>query len=302
MTGAFYNPDPSEPGHAGQAGSERSGGADETRGPAADEQREAGGPSGGPYQPAARSNDEVEPEEAFAASEADPFAGMGGLDQLLSDDLQKIAAERDEYLQALQRLQADFDNFRKRAMRQQTETLERASEGLLKELLPVLDALDLALAHHADTTMPEGAGAGAATGGAASGAPNGRDGDDKAAHSSLVQVGSLLRDTLGREGLERIDAVDVAFDPTMHDAVAHEPADEDSGNGGGTGGSGADGEGDESTEIAGAGQAGDSTGTGHGEAPDHPAHPAQPSVSEVLRAGYRLKGRVIRPAMVKVKG
>ena len=58
-----------------------------------------------------------------------------------------VAAERDEYLDALRRLQADFDNFRKRSMRQQTELLERANEGLILRLLPVLDALDLATAH-----------------------------------------------------------------------------------------------------------------------------------------------------------
>ena len=58
-----------------------------------------------------------------------------------------IAAERDEYLDSLRRLQADFDNFRKSSLRQQTELLEHATEGLCVRLLPVLDALDLAMSH-----------------------------------------------------------------------------------------------------------------------------------------------------------
>ncbi|HLI44830.1 MAG TPA: nucleotide exchange factor GrpE [Acidimicrobiales bacterium] len=144
-------------------------------------------------------------------------------------DLEQLAAERDDYLDSLRRLQADFDNYRKRAVRQQTELLERAAERLLLQLLPVLDALDLAEAHAAEN--PDAA--------------------------ALAQIGTLLRDVVAREGLERIDEVGIAFDPTVHDAVAHEPAEE-------------------------------------GEAAN--------SVSEVMRAGYRLKGRVLRPAMVKVRG
>lgn len=292
MSGAFHNADPSESRYeAGRAGGERPGRADETRATRAEEQPAPDGPNGtraGASEPDDQASNEPEVDETFAAGEADPFASLAGLDELLNDDLRKIAAERDEYLQALQRLQADFDNFRKRAMRQQTETLERASEALLKQLLPVLDVLDLALAHHGETG-PEGE-----TKGASSGSPDG-GGATQAAHSSLLQVGSLLRDTLAREGLERIDAVGVEFDPTMHDAVAHEPAD---GDGGPTsdfsdGDGGSDAGAAEGTESA--------EGSGVSAAPRR-MQPAQPSVSEVLRAGYRLKGRVIRPAMVKVKG
>ena len=111
-----------------------------------------------------------------------------------------VAGERDEYLAALQRLQADFDNFRKRSMRQQTELLDHATEGLCVRLLPVLDALDLAIAHVRSQAEPSDS--------------------DKA----LEQIDALLRDTLAREGIERIDAVGVPFDPTVHDAVGTFPA------------------------------------------------------------------------------
>jgi molecular chaperone GrpE len=153
------------------------------------------------------------------------------LEQLVRKDIETLTKERDDYLDSLQRLQADFDNYRKRALRQQTDVLERASEQLVVQLLPVLDALDLAEAH-------------------------GGEGDKEG--GALSQIGTLLRGTLEREGLERIDAVGVAFDPNEHDAVAHEEAGEDATSG--------------------------------------------PQVTEVMRAGYRLKGRILRPAMVKVMG
>lgn len=171
----------------------------------------------------------------LASSEVPAGGTEDSLEDLFEKDLTSLAAERDEYLDSLRRLQADFDNYRKRALRRETEMLERAAERLLVQLLPVLDALDLAEAH--------------------------RSSDEATSDDALGQIGTLLRATVEREGLERIDDVDVAFDPTVHDAVAHEEA-----------------EGDET---------GDTTG---------------PSVSEVMRAGYRLKGRVIRPAMVKVTG
>jgi molecular chaperone GrpE len=171
---------------------------------------------------------------------ADPFE-LGGLEQLLSNDFARISAERDEYLDSLKRLQADFDNFRKRVDRQQSELRTRASEALLVRLLPVLDSLDLALAHL--------------------GVADGEAPADEAARS-LVQINAQLRDILQREGLERIDEAGVQFDPTIHEATA---------------------------VVEEAGPAG---------------APAQEggTVSEVWRSGYRLGDRVIRPAMVRVRG
>lgn len=157
-----------------------------------------------------------------------------------ADTVDVAVKQRDEYLEMLQRLQAEFENFRKRTMRQQTDLLQRASERLIEQLLPVLDALDLAVAHaeNDDTTNEHLKGA-------------------------LVQIDALLRKTLNQEGLERIDEADVPFDPEIHDAVAHVPAANDEG---------------KTTRS------------------DHQR------VNEVMRAGYRLHGRVLRPAMVKVEG
>lgn len=155
-----------------------------------------------------------------------------------------VAAQRDEYRDMLQRLQAEFENYRKRTIRQQTDLLQRSTAGLVERLLPVLDALDLALAHAENDAA---------------------NGDNLKA--ALAQIDALLRRILAQEGLERIDEPGVAFDPSIHDAVAHVPA--------------------ERVNTA------DEESTGkvdHGR------------VSEVMRAGYRLHGRVLRPAMVKVEG
>jgi molecular chaperone GrpE len=155
----------------------------------------------------------------------------------LADLLAKATRERDEYLGMSQRVQADFENYKKRMLREQTTLLERAGENLVSSLLPVLDAFDLARAHL------------------------GEDVDASPEGKALVQAAALLDDTLAKEGLERIVALDAPFDPMVHEAVEHEPV-----------------EGDPAGDDAGA------------------------TVVGVLRAGYRFKGRVLRPAMVRVRG
>jgi molecular chaperone GrpE len=147
------------------------------------------------------------------------------------DDRSDVERQRDDYLDALQRLQAEFENYRKRVVRSSEDAAARSSGQMVAKLLPVLDAFDLAQAHFVDSPGSEA--------------------------DALDQARGLMLDTLVREGLERIDAVDVVFDPYVHDAVAHV-------------------EGDEAADG--------------------------PLVVEVLRAGYRWKGLVLRPAMVKVRG
>jgi len=109
----------------------------------------------------------------------------------VDDGAGDVARQRDEYLDALLRLQAEFDNYRKRVQRQQREIVENAATSLVKKLLPVLDTADLALAH----------------GGS----------------EDVKQVAGAHFDILSKEGLERIDPVGQPFDPAHHDGVAHEP-------------------------------------------------------------------------------
>jgi molecular chaperone GrpE len=163
-------------------------------------------------------------DEVATADAAD--AAVEQAAEAVEQDIAAIAAERDEFKALAQRIQADFENYKKRILKQQTEHLERAAEQLVAKLLPALDTADLAVAH--------GGG------------------------EAVEQVWITLTDALGREGLERIDPKDEAFDPTRHEAVMHEPGDA--------------------------------------------AADAEPTVTEVMRAGYAWKGRVLRPAMVKVTG
>lgn len=116
------------------------------------------------------------------------------------DERSEIERERDELKDALQRLQADFENYRKRVARTTDEVVARSVADVVAKLLPVLDALDLAQAHFASASTDE---------------------LESLEAKALVQARSLLLDTLNKEGLDRIDHVGVTFDPRIHDAVAH---------------------------------------------------------------------------------
>ena len=143
------------------------------------------------------------------------------------DELARVTAERDEYLAHLQRTQAEFDNYRKRMLRDQTTHLERAAAALVEQLLPVLDSFELALG----------------SGGT----------DVERLRKGVELVYAELLGALEKAGLERIEALGKPFDPEEHEAVMH--VEDDGG---------------------------------------------EPGVRDVVRSGYRFKGRVLRPAMVKV--
>lgn len=203
-------------------------------------------------QPDARADDGARPTGCAPGEFLSSPGAQAGPDDLgdgASDPLTEAQVERDEYLDALRRLQADFENYRKRMAKAQGEQGERAVAELVAKLLPVLDTLDMALAHLTDANPGARSDGKAGRVGRAGSGPAG-------AAASLSQVGCALTDALGRAGLERIDPAGQAFDPTEHDAVVL----------------------------------------------DSEADANESEVTEVLRAGYRWKGRVLRPAMVKVKG
>lgn len=174
-------------------------------------------------------DDDGEPQGSDGArgqGPADPAGAGDGPPISVEDlvvDLERVSAERDQYLDASRRLQAEFENYKKAVAKREVDARERANETLVSEILPVLDACDGALASGATDVEP---------------------------------VRNALMGALTKQGLERLDGQDEAFDPELHDAVMHEPSDDAEG----------------------------------------------PVVAEVMRAGYRWKGRVIRPAMVRVRG
>jgi molecular chaperone GrpE len=116
------------------------------------------------------------------------------------DPLAVAIAERDEYLDLAQRVQADFENYRKRAARDQERLVAHAHERLVKELLPILDDLERALEaaeRHEEAQLVEG----------------------------VQLVEQALRSALRKEGLLEIET-DGQFDPHVHEALLAQPSDE----------------------------------------------------------------------------
>ena len=146
------------------------------------------------------------------------------------DDLAKAFEEREQLRDRLLRTTAEFDNFRKRIDRDRREMADRAAEGLLLDLLPVVDDLERALS-------VEAAGEGA-----------------DAYRRGVELIYKQLSELLARRGVTVMGALGSDFDPHLHQAVTSVPAD------------------------------------GHRDG----------EVVEVLRTGYLLNDRLLRPAMVKV--
>ena len=119
------------------------------------------------------------------------------------DEVAALRKERNELVDTLQRVQAEFDNFRKRAARDQQNLVARAHERLVKELLPVLDDLERALEAaeaHEEAKLEEG----------------------------VALVTRSFADVLRREGLEEVPT-DGKFDPHVHEALLSQPSEAEEG-------------------------------------------------------------------------
>jgi len=112
-----------------------------------------------------------------------------------------LVAERDKYLEIAQRTQADFENYRKRAAKDAATAGERAKAGLVRELLPVLDNLERALA----TAVHD-------------------DGDSSPVVEGVRLVRADLLGVLERSGVQAFDPDGEQFDPTVHEALSTRPA------------------------------------------------------------------------------
>ena len=179
---------------------------------------------------AERADEAADEDEAGVRDDAEAFEGAEAEEDAIAADLDKARAEAESYLDDLRRLQADFDNYRKRTLREQTARAASASQALVTRLLPVLDNFELAV----------------------SAAEQSRDFDRML--KGVEMVFGELREVLESEGLVRIEAEGKPFDPERHEAVI---AVEEEG-----------------------------------------AEPGM--VVDIVRAGYELRGKVLRPAMVKV--
>ncbi len=167
---------------------------------------------------------DLDDEGEERASEVDDLTEPAGipLPPDVGSVLDELVAERDQFKDIALRLQADFDNYRRRVATQQVDEIDRATGRLVEAILPVLDACEAAFSHGVEGVEP---------------------------------IWSALIGVLQKQGLEALDLDGQPFDPAHAEAVAHEPGDAD-----------------------------------------------LPVVSDVLRTGYTWKGKVLRPAMVKVRG
>jgi len=142
--------------------------------------------------------DVVEESEAPSAEgqEAENPEADGEEPVVPLSEFEAVSAERDQYLDALKRLKAEFDNSRKRQQRERARTLEAASEKLVQELLPVLDNLDRALES---------------------------DGDIR---GGVQATREQLADVLAEEGLLPVASDGQPFDPNVHEAVMGRPSED----------------------------------------------------------------------------
>jgi len=174
--------------------------------------------------PEERTDEQVPDASGDVEEELDEAAAA----ELVESDLAQIEGERAELMDMLRRIQADFENYRKRVQREQVTLVERANERLLEDLLPVLDSFDGALASFTS------------------------DADIEKVRNGVLGIHAQLVTVVQKNGLERIAAEGALFDPNEHEAVMQDDGD------------------------------------------------GEPHVAQIMRTGYRLKGRVLRPAMVSV--
>ena len=158
-------------------------------------------------------------------TETEDVVAVDGAAATIEHDVEALLIERDSFREMAQRLQAEFENYRKRVASQTADDINRATGRIAESLLPVLDACEAAFVAHPAEVEP---------------------------------LFNLLLTELKKQGLEALDLNGQTFNPAQADAVIHE-----------------EGEGD-----------------GNGNT----------VVTDVLRTGYTWKGRVLRPAMVKVRG
>lgn len=138
-------------------------------------------------------------QPADAVPPADPAAIPPPAEPVAGPALQ---AEADSLKDRLLRLQADFDNFRRRSLRERGEWSATATEGLLRELLPVLDHFDLGLKTAQERPT------------------------EAAVRDGFQMVYEQLLAVLKKAGLHPVEAQEASFDPHRHEAVAHVASDE----------------------------------------------------------------------------
>jgi molecular chaperone GrpE len=149
-------------------------------------------------------SDHINPEDVEVVDAGtEPASAPGGrtADEPQQDRIADLERQRDEYLDHLRRLAADFDNYKKRARQEQSETIQFANVDLIEKLLPVVDNF-----HRVLESAP----------------PEVDDAWLKGVRLTLQQLDELL----SSQGVSPIESVGTPFDPTLHEAIGHEESDE----------------------------------------------------------------------------
>lgn len=135
-----------------------------------------------------------ETEEMNETEETADDASSAEEPEALKEELEKVKEELSEKADLHLRLQAEFDNFRRRTLKEKEDLRKTANADLLSDLLPVLDNFERGLAHAENSPLLEG----------------------------IVMVQKQLMEILNRAGLEKVGAPGENFDPNFHDAVMQE--------------------------------------------------------------------------------
>ena len=122
-------------------------------------------------------------------------------ESLLLRELSEARLEADELLGNLQRVTAEFDNYRKRTERDRVENMLRAGQRIIESLLPALDSLDAAIAIEPTT-----------------------DAEMKML-AGMTSTHAQLLEALAHDGFAAIEAVGAPFDPALHEAISVVPGD-----------------------------------------------------------------------------
>jgi molecular chaperone GrpE len=128
------------------------------------------------------------------SSPDDPLAAT----QVTDDDVAAVRRERDDFEDRWKRSAAEFENYRRRTERERRELAEAAAADLIRDLLPIVDDFERALSS-ADTTSPE-------------------------FRRGVELIHRQLLEALRKRGAQPFESVGQPFDPSWHEAVAHEPA------------------------------------------------------------------------------
>ena len=179
----------------------------------------------------------VPPIDEAVASDGDAESLHNIIRELIGER-DAAATERDTFKDSLQRLKADFENFKRRVRERERQIAEQATAEFAEKLIPVLEGLEAAISAPAD-------------------APTDIDAATSD-QSGMEKIAKLLFSTLEAEGMEALKPLGEPFDPNLHEAIEHIPS--------------------------------------------APAAVGASVVVEVFRTGYRWKGKLLRPALVKVQG